>query len=183
VGGAKEGLRARRIARRATRALALGTPRRASAGFWWGCQDGEAYQECRKRALDPLRGEFAGRLRTLAGKRVVADEWTSEAQPRIGEQDQPGPAVGLFRRADSGQGPIERLFAETEGINPIAVLFWTAVINGFLAPPLLILIMFIANNRTMMGKRTNNRVSNALGWLAAVVMVTAAIALVLTWGR
>jgi NRAMP (natural resistance-associated macrophage protein)-like metal ion transporter len=69
------------------------------------------------------------------------------------------------------------------GINPIAALFWTAVINGFLAPPLLILIMFIANNRTIMGKRTNNWVSNALGWLAAVVMVTAAIALVLLWGH
>jgi Mn2+/Fe2+ NRAMP family transporter len=57
------------------------------------------------------------------------------------------------------------------------------VINGFLAPPLLILIMFIANNRTIMGKRTNNWVSNALGWLAAVVMIAAAIALVLTWGH
>src|SRR5437879_6408885 len=33
------------------------------------------------------------------------------------------------------------------GINPIAALFWTAVINGFLAPPLLVLIMLIANNR------------------------------------
>jgi NRAMP (natural resistance-associated macrophage protein)-like metal ion transporter len=69
------------------------------------------------------------------------------------------------------------------GINPIAALFWTAVINGFLAPPLLVLIMFIANNRTIMGERTNNWVSNALGWLAAAVMVSAAIALVLTWGR
>jgi Mn2+/Fe2+ NRAMP family transporter len=31
-------------------------------------------------------------------------------------------------------------------INPIAALFWTAVINGFLAPPLLVLIMLVANN-------------------------------------
>jgi NRAMP (natural resistance-associated macrophage protein)-like metal ion transporter len=69
------------------------------------------------------------------------------------------------------------------GINPIAALFWTAVINGFLAPPLLVLIMLIANNRTIMGRRTNNWVSNTLGWLTAAVMVAAAITLVLTWGR
>src|SRR5439155_24192538 len=31
------------------------------------------------------------------------------------------------------------------GINPINALFWTAVINGFLAPPLMVLIMLIAN--------------------------------------
>jgi NRAMP (natural resistance-associated macrophage protein)-like metal ion transporter len=69
------------------------------------------------------------------------------------------------------------------GINPIAALFWTAVLNGFLAPPLLVLIMLIANNRTIMGQRTNNWVSNALGWLTAAVMLAAAIALILTWGQ
>jgi NRAMP (natural resistance-associated macrophage protein)-like metal ion transporter len=69
------------------------------------------------------------------------------------------------------------------GINPIAALFWTAVINGVLAPPLLILIMLIANNRAIMGKRANGWVSNLLGWFTAVVMGAAAIALLLTWGR
>lgn len=38
------------------------------------------------------------------------------------------------------------------GISPIRALFWTAVINGVLAGPLLILIMLIANNRTIMGE-------------------------------
>ena len=38
-------------------------------------------------------------------------------------------------------------------INPISALFWTAVINGFAAPPMLCLIMFISNNRTIMGER------------------------------
>ncbi len=69
------------------------------------------------------------------------------------------------------------------GINPIAALFWTAVINGFLAPPLLVLIMLIANNRTIMGKRVNGRGSNLLGWLTAVLMTAAAVALVFTWGH
>lgn len=50
------------------------------------------------------------------------------------------------------------------GINPIAALFWTAVINGVLAPPLLVLIMLISNNQNIMGGRVNNRAPNVLGW-------------------
>lgn len=67
------------------------------------------------------------------------------------------------------------------GINPISALFWTAVINGFLAPPLLILIMLIANNRKVMGERVNSRGVNIMGWLTTAVMFVAAIALVFTW--
>ena len=67
------------------------------------------------------------------------------------------------------------------GINPITALFWTAVLNGFLAPPLLIVIMLIANNQKIMGKRTNGRVSNFLGWLTAVIMTVAAVALIITF--
>jgi NRAMP (natural resistance-associated macrophage protein)-like metal ion transporter len=69
------------------------------------------------------------------------------------------------------------------GINPIRALFWTAVINGFLAPPMLVVIMLIANNPAIMGTRTNNRLTNVAGWATTAVMFTAAIGLVLTWGR
>lgn len=69
------------------------------------------------------------------------------------------------------------------GINPIKALFWTAVINGFLAPPLLVVIMLVANNKEVMGERTNGNWMNILGWITAVVMFAAAIALVLTWGK
>jgi NRAMP (natural resistance-associated macrophage protein)-like metal ion transporter len=69
------------------------------------------------------------------------------------------------------------------GINPISALFWTAVINGFLAPPLLVVIMFIANNRKVMGDRVNGRWANLLGWATTVIMFAAAIGLVLTWGQ
>ena len=69
------------------------------------------------------------------------------------------------------------------GINPIKALFWTAVINGFLAPPLLIVIMLVANNREAMGDRTNGLWTNVLGWATVVVMSVAAIASVLTWGK
>jgi NRAMP (natural resistance-associated macrophage protein)-like metal ion transporter len=69
------------------------------------------------------------------------------------------------------------------GINPIRALFLAAVINGFLAPPLLVVIMLVANNRKVMNDRVNGRWTNILGWTTTVVMFVAAVALVLTWGE
>jgi len=69
------------------------------------------------------------------------------------------------------------------GIGQIAALFWTAVINGFLAPPLLVVLMLVANNRTVMGKRVNGWLVNLLCGVATLIMFAAAIALVLTWGK
>jgi len=69
------------------------------------------------------------------------------------------------------------------GINAIAALFWTAVINGFVAPPLLVVMMCIANDRTIMGHRVNGPWTNIVGWTTTLVMWAAAIGLVLTWGR
>lgn len=61
------------------------------------------------------------------------------------------------------------------GINPIQALFWSAVINGLLAPPLLILLMLIANNRRIMGKHVNGWKLNLFGWLATLLMTAAAV--------
>jgi Mn2+/Fe2+ NRAMP family transporter len=66
------------------------------------------------------------------------------------------------------------------GINPITALVVTAVINGLLAAPLLILVMLVSNNREVMGERTNGRRLNVLGWGTTAVMAIAAIALVVT---
>jgi Mn2+/Fe2+ NRAMP family transporter len=67
------------------------------------------------------------------------------------------------------------------GINPIKALYYTAVINGLVAPPLLWLIMFIGNNREIMNDKVNGKTSNALGWLATIIMTIAAVALVGTF--
>jgi NRAMP (natural resistance-associated macrophage protein)-like metal ion transporter len=69
------------------------------------------------------------------------------------------------------------------GINPIDALFWTAVINGFVAPPLMVLIMLVANNPAVMQDRTNGTAINVLGWIATTIMFAATIALVVTWGQ
>jgi len=67
------------------------------------------------------------------------------------------------------------------GINPIKALFLTAVLNGFLAPPMLFLIMKVSNNRKIMGARVNGLVLNLAGWVTAAVMSAAAIGLIITW--
>src|SRR5882724_4086090 len=61
------------------------------------------------------------------------------------------------------------------GINAIRLLFLAAVLNGVLAPPLLVLVMLVANNRAIMGPRLNGRWLNVLGWLTTAMM-TAAVA-------
>lgn len=69
------------------------------------------------------------------------------------------------------------------GINPVRALFWTAVINGFLAPPLLVLILKISNDPKIMGKRVNGRILNIAGWITFTAMAGAAVALIVTWGQ
>ena len=69
------------------------------------------------------------------------------------------------------------------GINPISALFWTAVINGLVAPPLLVIIMLVANNRNVMGDKVNGPGTNVMGWAATALMFAAAAGMLLTWGR
>ncbi|TAJ79990.1 divalent metal cation transporter [bacterium] len=61
--------------------------------------------------------------------------------------------------------------------NPIRMLFWSAVLNGVLAPPLLVLVMLVGNNRKVMGEHANGFWLNLLGWTATALMAVAAIAL------
>jgi NRAMP (natural resistance-associated macrophage protein)-like metal ion transporter len=67
------------------------------------------------------------------------------------------------------------------GINPITALFWTAVINGLLAPPLLVIIMFVSSNKKVMGDKVNGRFTNIVGWTATAIMFAAAIGMIATW--
>ena len=65
------------------------------------------------------------------------------------------------------------------GIDPIKALFATAVINGLVAPPLLILITLLGSDRKVMGEHTSRRLGKTFGWLATAVMTAAALALAL----
>jgi len=68
-------------------------------------------------------------------------------------------------------------------IEPVTALFWTAVINGVLAPPLLVMIMLVSNNRKVMGDRVNGKLTNFIGWTLDAVMSAAALGMFVHWGR
>lgn len=62
------------------------------------------------------------------------------------------------------------------GINPIKALFISAVVNGIVAPPLLVLIVLLGSDPRIMGGNTSRGWSRGLGWAAALVMSAAAVA-------
>lgn len=63
------------------------------------------------------------------------------------------------------------------GIGPITLLYYSAALNGVLAPPLMIIILLIGNNKNVLGKRTNSRLSNALGIFITAAMGAVAVGL------
>jgi Mn2+/Fe2+ NRAMP family transporter len=66
------------------------------------------------------------------------------------------------------------------GLNAVRMLFWTAVINGVLAPPLILLVILLTSDPTVMGDRTNPPLLRGLGWFTFGVMVVAAAGMFLT---
>ena len=63
------------------------------------------------------------------------------------------------------------------GLNAIKLLFTTAVINGVLAPPLILIVLLLTGDRAVMGDAVNSRPLAFLGWLTFAVMVVAALGL------
>jgi Mn2+/Fe2+ NRAMP family transporter len=63
------------------------------------------------------------------------------------------------------------------GLNAIKLLFTTAVINGILAPPLILIVLLLTGDRRAMGGAGNSRFLGVLGWVTFGVMVVAALGL------
>jgi NRAMP (natural resistance-associated macrophage protein)-like metal ion transporter len=63
--------------------------------------------------------------------------------------------------------------------NAVKMLFWSAVINGLLAPPLVVLVVLLTSDAKVMGPRINSRGAKILGWICAAVMTAAAVAMLL----
>ncbi|MDR3514083.1 MAG: divalent metal cation transporter [Caulobacteraceae bacterium] len=64
-------------------------------------------------------------------------------------------------------------------INPIKALFWSAVINGVVAVPLIVVIIILASRKSVMGPFVASRSLVILGWIAAAVMAAAAVRMIL----
>jgi Mn2+/Fe2+ NRAMP family transporter len=67
------------------------------------------------------------------------------------------------------------------GLSPVTLLFGAAVVNGLLAPPLLVLILLVANNKKIMRGHKNGRALNVLGWASVVIMAGSALWLAVAW--
>jgi len=67
-------------------------------------------------------------------------------------------------------------------LDPIKALFWSAVINGVVAVPVMIMIMLMAAKPAIMGQFVLPIRLKAMGWLATAVMTAATIGMFATWG-
>lgn len=68
-------------------------------------------------------------------------------------------------------------------IDPIKALFWSAVINGVIAVPIMVVIMLMSARRDVMGQFVIERWLKAVGWIATGVMALAVLMMLATWGR
>ena len=59
------------------------------------------------------------------------------------------------------------------GLNPIKALIYSAVLNGVVAPIILVLILLIARDKHVMGEWKNGKIAAGLGWFLTVMMTIA----------
>jgi NRAMP (natural resistance-associated macrophage protein)-like metal ion transporter len=113
----------------------------------------------------------------LAGSSAYA---VSEAAGFEGSlADRPTAARGFY--AVIAVGLLLGLGLVYAGINAVAMLFWSAVLNGVLAPPLIVIVLLLTSSRRIMGSRLNPLWLKALGWITVAVMTAASVAMFATW--
>ena len=142
-------------------------------------------------ALKPIAGEFAFELFALGilgvgliGVPVLAGSAGYAMAEAMGWK------WGLERKATDARGfygviavaVLVGMLLEYTPINPMKALFWSAVINGVTAVPLLVVIVLLASRRSVMGKYTASRTLIILGWLTTFVMGAAALLMFLPYG-
>jgi NRAMP (natural resistance-associated macrophage protein)-like metal ion transporter len=68
-------------------------------------------------------------------------------------------------------------------LDPIKALFWSAVVNGVVAVPVMVMIMLMAASPKIMGRFYLSRRLKFMGWLATFVMAVASVGMFATWGN
>jgi Mn2+/Fe2+ NRAMP family transporter len=61
------------------------------------------------------------------------------------------------------------------GLDAVKMLFWSAVLNGALAPPLILLVILLTGDRHIMGDRISSPQIRVLGWITFIVMSAATV--------
>jgi NRAMP (natural resistance-associated macrophage protein)-like metal ion transporter len=78
-------------------------------------------------------------------------------------------------------GLVLGLALDYAGFNAVSMLFWAAVLNGVLAPPLIVIVLLLTSNPAVMGSRSNPLWLAVLGWVTVAVMTGASLAMFATW--
>ena len=137
-------------------------------------------------ALRPLAGPLAFLLFTLGivGTGMLAlPVLAGSAAYAVGETlNWP---TGLERKAREAKGfygviavaTLAAVAMNFTHLDPIKALFWTAVINGVIAVPLMVLMMCMTANHKIMGQFTLSRSLSVVGWLATAIMLAASLGL------
>jgi Mn2+/Fe2+ NRAMP family transporter len=143
-------------------------------------------------ALKPIAGKFAFELFALGilgvgliGVPVLAGSAGYAMAEAMGWK------WGLERKATDARGfygviavaVLAGMLLEFTPINPMKALFWSAVINGVVAVPLLVLIILLASRRSVMGEYTASRTLIVLGWIATLIMGAASVLMLIPGGR
>jgi NRAMP (natural resistance-associated macrophage protein)-like metal ion transporter len=66
-------------------------------------------------------------------------------------------------------------------IDPIKALFWSALVNGVIAVPIMVVMMLLAARPEVMGPFVITRKLSRLGWAATIAMAAAVVAMFATW--
>lgn len=142
------------------------------------------------RALAPLAGRAAGVLFTLG---VVGVGFLAVPVMTAGAAYDLSQSLGWrnslgARPRDAGRfyGVIVAVTAVAValnflGFNPMKVLVWSGIVQGFSTPPLMVLILRMTSDPTIMGPRVNGRAINVLGWATTAAVFAASAGLVLSW--
>ena len=140
-------------------------------------------------ALRPIAGRFVFAVFALGivGTGLLAvPVLASSAAYAVGEAV--GFHVGLARKVPRAKGFYATIAAATlvggllnfTPLDPIKALFWTAVINGVVAVPIMAMLLLIAGRRDVMGDFTLPPVLKGVGWVATAVMAAAAVGMFAT---
>lgn len=96
---------------------------------------------------------------------------------------------GLYRNFSQAHGfygvitiaTLLGLLINFTSIPPFRMLYYTAILNGAVAPILMILIVRISSNKKIMGEWVSTRTSAGLGWIITAIMAVASIALLISF--
>ena len=135
-------------------------------------------------ALRPLAGKFAFLLFTigilgtgLLAIPVLAGSTAYAISESFGWRE------GLYRKYKTAHAfygviilsIIVGILINFIGINPIKALIYSAVLNGIVAPIILIFIVKISSSKKIMGEHKNGLITKSIGWIITAFMGIAAI--------